>query len=88
MDAAHREGADQVSARATRAFYENGCICIRLEDEREIRFPVSKNRRLRNATPEQLGNIDLICDGTGLHWLNLDEDLSVLGIIEGRCGMP
>jgi hypothetical protein len=78
----------ELQAKATKAFYENGCICIRLEDEREIRFPVSKNRRLRNATPEQLGNIELICDGTGLHWPDLDEDLSVLGVIEGRFGMP
>ena len=45
-----------------------GTICIRLDDEREIRFPATKNRRLRNATPEQLANIELICNGTGLHW--------------------
>jgi hypothetical protein len=78
----------ELQAKATRAFFENGYICIRLEDEREIRFPVSKNRRLRNASPEQLVNIELICDGTGLHWPDLDEDLSVIGIIEGRFGMP
>ena len=62
-------------------------MCIRLEDDREIRFPVSKNRRLRGATPEQLRNVELICDGTGLHWPDLDEDLSVLGILEGRFGL-
>jgi hypothetical protein len=78
----------ELQVRATAAFVENGFICIRLEDEREIRFPASKNRRLRNATPEQLGNIELICNGTGLHWPDLDEDLSVIGIIEGRFGMP
>jgi hypothetical protein len=78
----------ELQERATAAFVENGFICIRLEDEREIRFPAAKNRRLRNATPEQLGNIELICNGTGLHWPDLDEDLSVIGIIEGRLGMP
>jgi hypothetical protein len=78
----------ELQERATAAFVENGYICIRLEDEREIRFPASKNRRLRNASPEQLGNIELICNGTGLHWPDLDEDLSVIGIIEGRFGMP
>ncbi len=78
----------ELQVKATKAFFENGYICIRLEDECEIRFPVSKNRRLRNATPEQLGNIELICNGTGLHWPDLDEDLSVIGIIEGRFGMP
>jgi len=28
------------------------------------------------------------CNGTGLHWPDLDEDLSVIGIIEGWFGMP
>jgi hypothetical protein len=70
------------------AVAENGVVCVRLTDGREIRFPASKNRRLREATPEQLGNIEIICNGTGLHWPDLDEDLSVLGILEGRLGMP
>lgn len=78
----------ELQARATEVFVENGYICIRLDDEREIRFPASKNRRLRNAPPAQLANIELICNGTGLHWPDLDEDLSVIGIIEGRFGMP
>jgi hypothetical protein len=58
-----------------------------LEDGREIRFPITKNRRLRNATPEQLNHVELICDGTGIHWEDLDEDLSVNGILEGRLGL-
>ena len=78
----------ELQARATAVFVENGYVCIRLDDEREIRFPASKNRRLRNAPPDQLANIELICNGTGLHWPDLDEDLSVIGIIEGRFGMP
>ena len=66
------------------AFADNGYICIRLGDEREIRFPAAKNRRLRAATLEQLNHIEIICNGTGLHWPDLDEDLSILGILEGR----
>jgi hypothetical protein len=50
--------------------------------------PADKNRRLHAATPEQLANIEIICNGTGLHWPDLDEDLSVLGILEGRLGTP
>lgn len=78
----------ELQERASEAFVEAGFVCIRLEDDREIRFPASKNRRLRNAPPEQLANIELICNGTALHWPDLDEDLSVLGIIEGRFGLP
>jgi hypothetical protein len=59
---------------------------MRLKDGREIRFPAAVNRRLRGATAEQLSNIEIICNGTGLHWPDLDEDLSVIGILEGRLG--
>jgi hypothetical protein len=74
--------------RAVSALAETATVCIRLADGREIRFPACKNRRLRNATAEQLGRIEIICNGTGLHWPDLDEDLSVLGILEGRLGLP
>ena len=83
-----KDSIRELQARATEVLVENGCVCIRLEDEREIRFPASKNRRLRNASPAQLANIELICNGTGLHWPDLDGDLFVIGIIEGRFGMP
>lgn len=73
-------------AKATRVWIENGWVCVRLEDEREIRFSAAKNRRLRNATPEHLARVELICQGTGIHWPALDEDLSVAGILEGRLG--
>jgi hypothetical protein len=76
----------ELQSRAVHAFAEAGFVCIRLEDGREIRFPASKNRRLRGATPAQLANIEIICKGTGLHWPDLDEDLSILGILEGRLG--
>ena len=29
---------------------------------------------------------ELICEGTGLHWETLDEDLSIIDILEGRLG--
>ncbi len=71
---------------AKKAWYENGKICILLSDEREIRFPVFSNLKLRDASSAQISNIEIICNGTGLHWPDLDEDLSVIGIIEGRFG--
>lgn len=70
--------------KATKAWYEDGRICILLSDKKEVRFPIELNPRLREATIEQLSNIEIICAGTGLHWPELDEDLSITGIIEGR----
>ena len=72
--------------KATKAWYENGRVCLLLSDKKEIRFPVTLNSKLRDATTEQVSNITIICDGTGLHWPDLDEDLSVTGILEGRFG--
>jgi hypothetical protein len=72
--------------RANKVWIENEWICIRLDDDREIRFPSYKNNRLAKATPEQLADVELICDGTGLYWETLDEDLSIIGILEGRLG--
>ncbi len=72
--------------KATKAWYENDRICLLLSDKKEIRFPVSLNSKLRDASTEQVSNITIICDGTGLHWPDLDEDLSVTGILEGRFG--
>ena len=66
--------------------YENGMICMLMSDQKEIRFPVNLNTKLKNATEEQRKNIEIICGGTGMHWPDLDEDLSVTGIIEGRFG--
>lgn len=69
-----------------KAWYEKGMICMLMSDNKEIRFPVELNKKLKNATEKQRSNIELICGGTGLHWPDLDEDLSVTGIIEGRFG--
>jgi len=69
-----------------KAWYENGQICLLMSDNKEIRFPVELNEKLKNATDQQRNNIEIICNGAGLHWNDLDEDLSVTGIIEGRYG--
>jgi len=70
--------------KVTKVWYESGLVCLLLSDRKEIRFPVDLNRKLRSASIDQLKNVEIICNGTGLHWPALDEDLSVSGIIEGR----
>jgi len=69
-----------------KVWYEKEMICMLMSDNKEIRFPVNLNKKLNNATDNQRSNIEIICGGTGLHWPDLDEDLSVTGIIEGRFG--
>ncbi len=72
--------------KATSVWYEDGKICLLLSDKKEIKFPVELNSKLKTAPVEMVKNIELICDGAGLHWPDLDEYLSVTGIIEGRFG--
>lgn len=76
----------ELQVAAERVWIEAGMVCVLLRDQREIRFPASKSRRLAKATPAQLAGVELICKGTGLHWPELDEDLSVSGILDGRFG--
>jgi hypothetical protein len=68
---------------ASKAWYENGMVCVLLNDNREIRFPVFLNKKLKDASVEEISDMEIICQGTGLHWPQLDEDLSVTGILEG-----
>jgi hypothetical protein len=75
-----------IQTRAKRVRVSRGWVCLRLEDNREIRFPIGKSRRLQDGDPDAVRNVELICNGTGLHWPELDEDLSVQGILEGRFG--
>ena len=71
---------------ATRVTVDPAFVRITLKDGREICFPWQANIKLRNATAEQRAEVELICVGTGLHWPQLDEDLLVIGIMEGRIG--
>jgi len=60
-----------------------GRIRVRLVDGREISLPLSWSWRLSDATPAQRANFRLIGTGQGLHWPDLDEDLSVEGMLSG-----
>ena len=50
---------------------------VQLSDGRRISIPLSWFPRLERATPEQRRNWQLICDGEGIHWPDIDEDLGV-----------
>ena len=71
-------------AKVEQVWVENRIICLKLKNDAEFRFPAANNKKLANATDKQLSNVELICDSTGLHWEELDEDLSVSGILDGR----
>jgi len=69
---------------ANNASYRDGEIVIVMQSGKEFRFPVSENPRLAKGTPERLNHIEL--SPFGIHWPDLDEDLSFRGIAEGDYG--
>ena len=56
-------------------------ILIRLADGREISAPLAWYPRLLDATPEQRSRWRLIGGGYGINWEELDEDISVRGLM-------
>lgn len=58
-------------------------IIAYLADGRVIRVPLAWSWRLSDATPAQRGNFRLIGGGHGIHWPDVDEDISVEGMLHG-----
>jgi hypothetical protein len=71
---------DQVKIAA----YQDGHIFVLMESGVEIRFPIADNPRLASGTPQQLNHIEI--SPFGLHWPDLDEDLSFAGLLQGDFG--
>lgn len=58
-------------------------IIAYLADGRVISVPLAWSWRLSEATPSQRANFRLIGTGQGVHWPDVDEDLSVEGMLQG-----
>jgi len=56
-------------------------ITFELVDGRVISVPLAWSWRLSDATPAQRNNFEIIGDGYGVHWPDVDEDLSVEGML-------
>ena len=59
-------------------------LAVQLSDGRDISVPLSWYPRLVHATPEERGHWELIGGGEGIHWPDLDEDISVEMLLAGR----
>ncbi len=54
-----------------------------LMDGRSISVPLAWSWRLSEASPEQRSSFEIIGNGEGVHWPELDEDISVHGMLYG-----
>jgi len=61
--------------------FDEDSLRVQLADGREIAAPLAYFPRLLDATPEQLSKWQIIGGGYGIHWEELDEDISVRGLL-------
>jgi hypothetical protein len=59
-------------------------LSVHLVDGRRVAVPLGWYPRLAHGSPAERSNWELIADGEGIHWPDLDEDISIAGIIAGR----
>jgi Protein of unknown function (DUF2442) len=76
--------ATRLSAQAISVEFVDASIRVALADGREVSAPIAWFPRLRDASPEQRANWRLIGRGEGIHWPDIDEDLSVNALL----GLP
>lgn len=65
--------------RAVGVTFTAECFAVRLSDGRSLTVPLYSFPRLARATPAQRQNVRI--SATGLHWPDLDEDISVTGLM-------
>lgn len=73
---------------AIRVWVQERMVFVELTDGRIVGFPADRFKRLRNAGDEQLRGVALELNGHALRWEELDEDLTVPGVVAGRFQLP
>ena len=58
-------------------------IIAKLADGRSVSVPLEWSWRLTKATPAQRKRFEIIGDGDGVHWPDVDEDISIRGMLHG-----
>ena len=74
---------DKVEVKIKEIKVTEDTIMAYLLDGRTISVPLVWSWRLAEATPEQRANYELISDGEGVHWPDIDEDISAHGMLYG-----
>ncbi len=75
--------AVEARPRAMEVAITDDDLSIVLADGRRISVPLTWFPRLLHANPAQRQHFELLGDGEGIHWPDIDEDLSVAGLLRG-----
>ncbi len=73
---------------ATNIYFDADMMHVVLADGRQISVPLEWLPRLRDATKDQRGRWRLVGGGIGIHWEDLDEDISVSELLAARRSTP
>ena len=82
------EDRTRTEALALRAWVQGRRVFLELTDGRIVGFPADRFSRLRSATEAQLKKVCLRLNGYALRWEDLDEDITVPGVVAGRFELP
>ncbi len=63
-------------------------MVAQLADGRTVSVPLAWSWRLANATPAQRNHFEIIGTGEGVHWPDIDEDISARGLLHGIPACP
>jgi hypothetical protein len=72
-----------VGERVADVLFDADYLIVALQDGRRISVPLEWYPRLAHATPVQRANWEICAGGYGMHWPDLDEDLSTEGLLRG-----
>jgi len=75
---------DSAASRARAVRLTEDSLVVDLADGRTVSVPLAWYPRLLQGSPEERANHRLIGEGEGIHWPDLDEDVSVENILAGR----
>jgi len=76
------KATDRIAIRNVRC--DETMLFVDLSDGRALGTPLFWYPRLLNATPTQRDNWEILGPGIGVHWPDIDEDLSLDGMLAGR----
>lgn len=79
--------AERIKAESPKAVdvrVSEDTLSVDLQDGRTIHVPLAWYPRLVHATPEERNRWRLIGQGEGIHWDDLDEDISLIGLLLGK----
>ena len=79
---------EAVEPAGINAWVANRMVFVELTDGRIIGFPADRFKILKSASDKELAKVKLRLNGYALRWENLDEDITVAGVIAGNFQLP